>query len=65
MDAFDVVKKLQDLSLERGKQFNGDGSDNYAYAMGHFVGNIQQMLYEILTPEQTNELNRRVAKLLP
>jgi hypothetical protein len=63
MDTYDMIKKLSNHALDKGSKYNGDGSNNYAYSFGCFVGEIEYILEDLeLTPKQLELLRKSIEK---
>lgn len=64
MDTYKVVKEISNFCLEESKNFNGDGTKNYAYAFGRFTRQMEIFLYEMdLTEEQEKVLTDFLNKI--
>lgn len=56
----DYMVTVEQVSFKRGKEFESDGSTNYAYAYGFSLSTLKYTLDELnLTPKQIEILNKR------
>jgi len=50
------LKPLSDKAFAASKVFNGDGTDNYAYAAGYFQTSVERLLNDLQLSYDQKEL---------